>query len=59
MMKNALAILTFFAVVGWLFYNEFQTQTVKSAQIKEKQKVQTEKQMNDLNRDLSSIKLED
>lgn len=58
-MKNILAIVVFFGVVGWLFYNEFETQSKKSAEIKLKQKTINEKQMKELHRDLSSIKLED
>lgn len=58
-MKNVLAILVFVGVVGWLFYNEYQTQTAKAAAIKHEQKIRSEKQQKELERDLSSIKLED
>lgn len=58
-MKNILSILVFVGVVGWLFYNEYETQTVKAAAIKETQKKNSEIQLKELNRDLSSIKLEE
>lgn len=52
-------VLTFFGVVGWLFYNEFQTQEVKAANIKKQHGIRNEKQFNELQRDVSSIKMED
>lgn len=52
-------VLTFLGVVGWLFYNEFETQSVKAANIKQQQGIKNEKQLKELQRDISSIKLED
>lgn len=58
-MKNILAILTFLGVVGWLFYNEFETQSLKAEKIKQHHNVKNQKQLKELERDVSSIKLED